>query len=425
MVVLLSPPPRQALDAAQDRTRRSQERQACRRLQATARDLKRKTEGGHDPVAEGHKRRDAITFQELAEKRLEKDNGISTGTRRLYGELLKGKVFKFIGNTPAPEVTKDDVVRVLNKIDADRQADLVKNAISSTFKWGMKRGEVKSNPCEGLGPRAALGVRERVLTDHELKTLWHAVDREDLWISQGMRAIIRLCLLTGQRRSEVAGARKEELTGLDDSNPTWTIPGDKRIRGKVVEGRTKNGKEQVLPLSSQAADMFREAIAASDDPEFLFPARMTSVEIGKTPRTPHIHGQSVSGTMRKLRIESGIKDATVHDLRRTMATWMGEQGVRPDVIDLVLHHLPKAQDVTRRHYNFARLCTDGSPSNAGMGGSRVGDYRAARWCEQRACDAEACVMRVRRSYGGRLVLSDGAGRLCFGCRAILGRTIGR
>jgi hypothetical protein len=34
---------------------------------------------------------------------------------------------------------------------------------------------------------------------------------------------------------------------------------------------------------------------------------------------------------------------------------MGEQGVRPDVIDLVLHHLPKAQDVTRRHYNFARL----------------------------------------------------------------------
>jgi integrase len=154
-------------------------------------------------------------------------------------------------------------------------------------------------------------------------------------------------MLTGQRRSEVAGARKEELTGLDGSNPIWTIPGDKRIRGKVVEGRTKNGKEQVLPLSSQAAEMFREAIAASDDPEYLFPARMTSVEIGKTPRTPHIHGQSVSGTMRKLRIESGIKDATVHDLRRTMATWMGEQGVRPDVIDLVLHHLPKAQDVTR------------------------------------------------------------------------------
>jgi hypothetical protein len=129
----------------------------------------------------------------LAEKRLEKDNGISTGTRRLYSELLKGKVFKTIGNTPAPEVTKDDVVRVLNKIDADRQADLVKNAISSTYKWGVRRGEVKSNPCEGLGPRAALGVRERVLTDHELKTLWHAVERDDIWISQGMSAIIRLC----------------------------------------------------------------------------------------------------------------------------------------------------------------------------------------------------------------------------------------
>ena len=225
-------------------------------------------------------------------------------------------------------------MRVLNKIDADRQADLVKNAISSTFKWGMKRGEIKNNPCEGLGPRAALGVRERVCDGPRAEDAMARGREEDLWISQGMRAIIRLCLLTGQRRSEVAGARKEELTGLDGSNPIWTIPGDKRIRGTVVEGRTKNGKEQVLPLSSQAAEMFREAIAATDDPEFLFPARMTSVEIGKTPRTPHIHGQSVSGSMRKLRIESGIKDATVHDLRRTMATWMGEQGVRPDVIDL-------------------------------------------------------------------------------------------
>jgi hypothetical protein len=116
---------------------------------------------------------------------------------KLYRELLEGKVFKAIGTTPAPAVTKDDVVRVLNKIDADRQADLVKNAIGSTFKWGMKRGEVNSNPCEGLGPRAALGVRERVLTDHELRTLWHAADRDDIWISQGMRAIIRLCLVTG------------------------------------------------------------------------------------------------------------------------------------------------------------------------------------------------------------------------------------
>jgi hypothetical protein len=81
------------------------------------------------------------------------------------------------------------------------------------------------------------------------------------------------------------------LAGLDGKSLTWTIPGNSLVRGTVVEGRTNNGKEQVLPLSSQAAEMFREAIAASDDPEFLFPARMTSVEIGKTPRTPHIHGQ--------------------------------------------------------------------------------------------------------------------------------------
>ena len=55
--------------------------------------------------------------------------------------------------------------------------------------------------------------------------------------------------------------------------------------------------------------------------------------------------------MRKL----GLGGATVHDLRRTMATWLGDQGTRPDVIDLILNHAPAAQDVTRRHYNFAKL----------------------------------------------------------------------
>ena len=318
-------------------------------------ELKNKTEGGSDPVADGLKRRDAITFQELAERRLEKDTRLAASTRRHYRELLERKVFKKIGSTPASEVTTEMVVGVLNKINADRQADLVKAAISSTFRWGMKRHEVKSNPCTGLGLRAAVGVRTRVLTDAELEKLWRTTERDDIWFSDAMRRIIHLCLLTGQRRTQVAGVRKAELSNLDGVNATWTIPGNSLVRGKVIEGRTKNKKEQVLPLSPQAAQLFREAYDASADPECLFPARLTSVKIGKTPRTPHIHGQSVGRAMGLLRSEAGIADVTVHDLRRTMATWMGNQGVRPDVIDLALHHLPKAQDVTRRHYNHSRL----------------------------------------------------------------------
>ena len=47
---------------------------------------------------------------------------------------------------------------------------------------------------------------------------------------------------TGQRRTEVAGARLSELHVLGTETPVWIIPGDVNKRGKIIEGRTKNGQ---------------------------------------------------------------------------------------------------------------------------------------------------------------------------------------
>jgi integrase len=77
------------------------------------------------------------------------------------------------------------------------------------------------------------------------------------------------------------------------------------------------------------------------------------VKTGKAPRTPHIHGESVSKAVRRLRAVFDIEDVTLHDMRRSIATWLGEQGTLPDVIDRVLNHTPR--DVTGRHYNHAPM----------------------------------------------------------------------
>ena len=52
-------------------------------------------------------------------------------------------------------------------------------------------------------------------------------------MSPPMRIIIKLALLTGQRRAEFAGAMKSELR-LDGAAPTWVIPGATRKAGKTV-----------------------------------------------------------------------------------------------------------------------------------------------------------------------------------------------
>src|SRR6185436_20668694 len=73
----------------------------------------------------------------------------------------------------------------------------------------------------------------------------------------------------------------------------------------------------------------------------------------RPPRTAHIHGESVSKAMRRLREAAGVSDVVIHDARRCIATWLGDRGVRAGVIDRILNHKPT--DVTGRHYNHAEM----------------------------------------------------------------------
>ena len=135
----------------------------------------------------------------------------------------------------------------------------------------------------------------------------------------------------------------------------WVIPGDVNKRGKLIEGRTKNGREQRLPLSRQAAALFREAVDTCAKDAFVFPADMTKVRIGKTPRTPHIHGDSVTMAMRRLREEAGIEDLSTHDLRRAVSNWLKDNDVSREVRDLILNHTDPS--VTEAHYSQSARMT--------------------------------------------------------------------
>ncbi|MBK9080465.1 MAG: tyrosine-type recombinase/integrase [Hyphomicrobium sp.] len=130
------------------------------------------------------------------------------------------------------------------------------------------------------------------------------------------------------------------------------MPGDTNIRGKIIEGRTKNGREQRLPLSPQAVALFKEALAyCSGGSEFLFPADDTKIADGRPLRAPHIHGDSVTMAMRRLRAAAGVDDVSIHDMRRAISNWMKDQGIGREVRDLALNHLDPSVDA--RHYSAA------------------------------------------------------------------------
>jgi integrase len=102
----------------------------------------------------------------------------------------------------------------------------------------MKRGTLPNNPFAELPMVSSVIKRERVLSDEEAGAIWRAAGEVPLPFG----ALVRLLMLTGQRREEVAGMTWTELS---EDLTTWTIPAT----------RTKNGIPHLVPLSQPAREL--------------------------------------------------------------------------------------------------------------------------------------------------------------------------
>jgi integrase len=70
----------------------------------------------------------------------------------------------------------------------------------------VERDHVEANPVANIGKRAGNGARDRVLSDYELVAVWKASGE-----GSDYARIIRLLILTGQRREEIGGLRWTEI----------------------------------------------------------------------------------------------------------------------------------------------------------------------------------------------------------------------
>lgn len=299
------------------------------------------------------------------------DTSLAPNTVEEYRSMMRRDVYKSpIADVPAYEVSADAVSDILDTIEArnkdgggKRSADLLRTVLSSTYRWAIKGRLLKTNPLRDLPKRSTKGARKRVPSKSEIIAIWSALDSEKTIMSFRMRQVVRIAILTGQRRVEVASVRRADVhlegkvathDGHEVAAPVWIIPGDTLVKGKVVFGVTKNGIEQVVPLSTQAAEIFKQVLYAHDG-DYLFPT-MHTVREGKAAKRPHVHEDSVTAAMVRLRKTHEINDVTVHDLRRAITTTIGDAGFRPDILDRVLNH--KRTGVTAEHYDFSRMLPD-------------------------------------------------------------------
>jgi integrase len=202
------------------------------------------------------------------------------------------------------------VIDLVEGVAEDRPvlANRVHAALSKFFNWLASRDVIVASPCAGVTRPSKEEPRDRILSDDELKAVWLAAGE----LGYPAEPFVRMMILTGQRRGEVAGMGRGEIDG-----DVWTLPPE----------RTKNNSRHAVPLSRQAMAIIESMPEIVGVVDHMFSG---------------MRGRMVADFSRikdHLDARARFKDPwTFHDLRRSAASGMAKIGVKLPVIERVLNH---------------------------------------------------------------------------------------
>jgi integrase len=296
-----------------------------------------KVQLGQDPQAEkeaertnGSRTLRSVAEQYLEMKELEMQRGqyrtSSLRVTKIY--LTRPQYFGPLHSYAITDITVADIASRLNAINKNSgtvTAGRARSALSSMFTWAMRQGFMGPNPhnpasvTENPDGRQS---RDRVLKDTELAAIWHACRDDDFG------KITRLLILTGCRREEIGGLRWSEI---DRDAGTITLPKE----------RVKNNHEHVLPITPLALDILK-SVPERVDRHHLFGDRSTT---GFTLWYRDKH--ALDARLGK------IAEWNLHDIRRSVATWMAENNIEPHVIEAMLNHYSGHRSGVAGIYNRA------------------------------------------------------------------------
>jgi integrase len=207
-------------------------------------------------------------------------------------------------------IKRSDISALLDHIEdahGGRQADLALSHLRSIANWFASRDDSYVSPFVRGMRRVKNGARARILDDDELRVVWKTAEG-----SGQFGAIIRLLLLTGQRREKVATMKWADIS-LDG---VWTIDTAEREKGNAGS----------LQLPPQALSIITTQPRIGENP-YVFAGRglgCYNISMSKGPFDAKL---------------PTLPRWTLHDLRRTARSLLSRCGIRPDISERVLGHV--------------------------------------------------------------------------------------
>jgi integrase len=303
---------------------------------------------GKDPrtVAERERaaevRQRADTVKSIGEQFLDKycaDLRTHDERKRALGKY----VYPTLGSTPIKEVTRRDVIELVDKIAKDHGEIMARRTYSivrKMFKWSVQRDIIDANPCSDIALPGKERKRSRFLNDDEIRLVWRAAGKLD----PVFRDYVRMLLVTAQRRAEVAGMQRAEI---NEAERLWAVPAE-RMKGKL---------DHAVPLTPMALELL--AGSTTKGQKSVFTTRQDK-PIRCYDDVKKLLDAAVADIQREDAAESGIDPDkvkplphwTLHDLRRTARTNMSRLGVDPEIAERVIAHLPVGVRMNYDLYQF-------------------------------------------------------------------------
>lgn len=212
-----------------------------------------------------------------------------------------------LGEKQLQTISTADVVAmhsglVATPYQANRVLEQITKMMKLAQQWGFI-GEERRLPTQGIKafPETA---RDRFVTEEEMERLAAAIATIK---SIRTQTLLWLYLLTALRKCELLERK-------------WADLNERELR----VGKTKNGHPHYVPLCEEALSLLK---GLPRDSEWIFPG--------------DVAGQHLVSFRRQwdhVRERAGLQDVRLHDLRRTVGSWLAQSGVPMGVIGQVMNH---------------------------------------------------------------------------------------
>jgi integrase len=248
--------------------------------------------------------------------------------------------------------------------------------VHGLLSWAVDSGLIPANVLAGArrrrGTRAQMleaetATKGRMLDMGEIAALWAAT--LDPKASRSFGAYVRMLLVAGARRTELAAARLAWISaGGADQPPVLMLPPE----------ITKNGRAHPIPLPALAQGIIA-GVARFHSSDLLFPGGVSR----RNGKIVAISGWSkLWPTLLKIASTYGVVGRlTLHDLRKSARSHWARLGIPTEVCEAMLNHRPRSRLVAIYDLNdrldqridaMTRWCAALEQAVAARDGAKVG-----------------------------------------------------